>query len=146
MKISRKSENGFTVVEIIIAIVVLAVLATFFVIQRNSLESAQRDQTRKTAVNAMYYDLKDVFFAKNKYYPKTISRDNLTAMDPNLFTDPNGYILNGDKCTDKDGNVVDASVCNYHYSATDCNAQGQCQQFKLTADMEAEAQFVKTSN
>jgi prepilin-type N-terminal cleavage/methylation domain-containing protein len=144
MNFSRKSEKGFTVVELIVAIVVLVVLTTFFIIQRNSLEASQRDQQRKTAVNAMYYDLKEVFFAKNNYYPKTISRDNLTAIDPDLFTDPTGTILSGDKYVDKDGNQLSSG--NYHYSATNCNSDGQCKNFKLTADMETEAQFVKSSN
>ena len=134
----RQTEHGFTVIELIVAFVVLAILASFFVIQRNSLEASQRDQQRKTAINAMYYDLKDVYFAKNHYYPKTISRSNLTAMDQSLFTDPDGYILNGDKCSDKNGNST-PGYCNYHYTAIDCNSAGQCSGFKLSADMEAEA-------
>ena len=46
---TRRFEKGFTVVEVMIVIVVLIVLATFFVIQRDGLEKANRDETRKQA-------------------------------------------------------------------------------------------------
>lgn len=143
MKI-RGNARGFTVVELIVAFAVLAILTAFFIVQRNDLQTSQSDQQRKIAINAMYYDLKDVYFAKNHYYPKTISRDNLTAMDANLFTDPNGYILNGDKCSDKNGNDA-TGLCNYHYTATNCKDNGQCQAFKVWSDMTAEATYSKSS-
>jgi type II secretory pathway pseudopilin PulG len=142
-----KKQSGFTVVELIVAFVVLVVLAVFFAIQRNDLETAARDQQRKVAINAFYYDLTEVFYAQNKYYPRTISRDNLKAVDPTLFTDPTDYTLNGDQCvyTDFDGAQETDGQCDYHYTASDCNEKGECQAFKLTADMEAEANYTKSS-
>ena len=142
---NKSRERGFTVIELIIAFVVLVTLAVVFVIQRNTLQTSQADQQRKTAINAMYYDLKDVYFAKYHYYPQTISRSNLTAMDSSLFTDPNGYILNGDKCSDKNGDSA-TGLCNYHYKATNCNSDGQCQAFKVWSDMAAESTYSKSSD
>jgi len=142
-----KKQAGFTVIELIMAFVVLVTLAVFFVIQRNDLEIASRDQARKTAINAMYYNLTEVFYAQNKYYPETISRNNLKAMDPALFTDPKGVTLNGNECVyvDSDGKKATDGNCNYHYVASDCNEKSECQQFKLSADMEAEAAYIRTS-
>lgn len=142
-----KKSAGFTVVELIIAFAVLVVLAVFFAIQRNDLEVAARDQARKTAINAFYYDLTEVFYAQNKYYPAEISRANLTAVDPALFTDPNDYTLNGAKCeyTDFDGAKAEDGDCDYKYSATDCDGEGKCQNFKLSATLEAEGEYVKNS-
>ena len=142
-----KKQSGFTVIELIIAFVVLVTLTVFFAIQRNNLEVAARDTARKTAINAFYYTLVEDFYAKNKYYPRTISRDNLTAIDPALFTDPYDYTLNGDACdyTDVDGTKQTDGDCDYHYTSENCNDQGQCQAFKLSADMEAEATYTKSS-
>jgi prepilin-type N-terminal cleavage/methylation domain-containing protein len=142
-----KRQAGFTMIELIVAFVILATLAIFFAIQRSDLEVATRDQARKTAINAMYYDLTEVFYAQNKYYPETIGRDNLKAMDPALFTDPNKVTLDGTKCnyTDADGEPATDGDCNYHYTSSDCNEKGECQKFKLTADMEAEAAYSKIS-
>jgi len=144
-----RKQRGFTVIELLIAFVVLVTLTIFFAVQRHDIEAAARDQTRKTAINAMYYNLTEVFYIKNKYYPQTISRDNLTAMDPALFTDPQKppVTLKGNKCvyTGSDGKTATDGNCNYHYTATDCNGQGQCQKFKLSANMEAEATYIKSS-
>jgi prepilin-type N-terminal cleavage/methylation domain-containing protein len=137
-------DRGFTVIELVIAFVVLAVLAAFFAIQHNDLLSAHRDEQRKTAINAMYYNLTEVFYKDHKYYPRVISRDNLTGIDPAMFTDPDGFILNGDNCADVDGNDA-TGYCSYHYESLNCNGNGECQAFKLSADMEREATFEKSS-
>ena len=143
-----KREQGFTVIEVAIAVLVLLVLAVFFVVQRNDLEEANRDQQRKTAINAMYYSLTEDFYARNNYYPRTISREQLPAMDPTLFTDPSGYTLDGDKCTytgDDDQQKTDGK-CEYHYSASSCDNEGHCQSFTLSADLETEASYRKSSS
>ncbi|MCL2451765.1 type II secretion system GspH family protein [Candidatus Saccharibacteria bacterium] len=142
-----RKQSGFTIIELLIAFVVLATLAIFFAVQRHDLEIAQRDQARKTALNAMYYNLTEVFYAENKYYPETIGRGNLKAMDPALFTDPGGVTLNGNKCTytNADGEQTDDGDCDYRYTPSDCNEKGECQKFKLTASMEAEAEYTRNS-
>ena len=65
-----KKQAGFTAIELVVSFIVLVTLAVFFVIQRGNMETAARDQTRKTAVNAMYYGLTEVYYQQNKYYPK----------------------------------------------------------------------------
>ena len=120
-----KREKGFTVIEVVIVVVVLIVLAVFFIIQRNGLEEASRDQERKTAINAMYYSLTEGFYAENGYYPRTISREQLPTVDPTLFTDPSGYT---------------------HYLPADCDNDGKCKSFTLSADLETEADYQKKSD
>ena len=142
-----RKQAGFTAIEQVVAFIALVTLSVFFVIQRNNMETAARDQTRKTAINAMYYGLTEVYYKQHKHYPQTISRDVLPSVDPTLFTDPDGFTLDGDKCTytsfdDEQG--VDGD-CNYKYLPSDCNAGGECQHFKLTADMEAESTFTRVS-
>lgn len=145
-QIMRK-QAGFTAIELVVSFILLVTLAVFFVIQRNNMETAARDQTRKTAVNAMYYSLTEVYYKQHKYYPQTISRDILPSVDPTLFTDPDGFTLDGNKCTytDFDNQQSVDGDCNYQYTPSNCDHDGHCQQFKLTADMEAEANFTKTS-
>lgn len=149
MGVMKRNElnRGFTVIEMMVAVVVLVTLAVFFVVQRDSLEKANRDQERKTAVNAMYYALTESFHKEKGYYPRTISRKELTVVDPTLFTDPSGYTLDGDKCTytnDNDEQKTDGK-CEYRYSASDCDNDGKCRNFTLTADLEAEADYRKSS-
>ncbi|MCL1876602.1 type II secretion system GspH family protein [Candidatus Saccharibacteria bacterium] len=143
-----KKQEGFTLIELIVAFVVLVTLAVFFIIQRGDVEAAARDQLRKTAVNAMYYSLTEGFYKQNGYYPDSISRDNLTTVDPTLFTDPNGFTLHGNACTytswTSDDQETDGD-CDYKYSASDCDSESHCKQFVLTSDMETEESYKKES-
>lgn len=129
--IPMKREHGFTVIELIVVIVFLGFVATFLLIQKNNLSAAHRDTERKTAVNAMYYNLEEVFYQKSGYYPATIDSKTLRAMDPALFTDPNGIKMN-------------EADSDYRYEATDCT-DDQCKSYTLRADLEREADYVKDS-
>ena len=126
-----KRSAGFTVIEVIVVILFLGVATTLLLIQKGNIQAGQRDTTRKTAINAMYYNLEEVFYEKNGYYPATIDSKTLRAMDPELFTDPNGIKMGE---TDSD----------YKYESSDCN-NDQCKSYKLSATMEKEATYEKTN-
>lgn len=126
-----KHSRGFTVIELLVVVLFLAVAATVLIIQRNNLTATQRDTERKTAINAMYYNLEEVAYKQDTKYPKVLNDKTLTAMDPNLFTDPEGRTLgSGDS--------------DYRYEPTNCDEVG-CASYTLRADLEKEADFVKTS-
>lgn len=126
-----KRSDGFTVIELVVVIVFLG-LATFLLLsQKNTIDAAQRDAQRKTAINAMYYNLEEVYYPKNGYYPAKIDSSVLKAMDPALFTDPTGIKIN-------------EAGSDYHYESTDCT-DDKCKSYTLKATMEKEADYVKTS-
>lgn len=142
-----KGQRGFTVIEVTVALVVLIAMTGFFIFQRQDANRAGRDQRRKTAINAMYYALTEGYYKEHGYYPRTIGRKTLPTVDPELFTDPDGNTLEGDKCTytdDKDKLQGNGS-CNYRYSASDCDRDGKCKKFTLTAKLEAESEYKKQS-
>jgi type II secretory pathway pseudopilin PulG len=124
-----KRSHGFTVIEVIVVALFLSVATVVLFIQKNHLATTQRDDQRKTAINAMYYSLEEVFFAKNGYYPSEINSKVLPSVDPELFTDPNGVKL-GDK------------NANYRYEGSSCD-NDKCKGYSLRADLEKEADYVK---
>jgi len=126
-----KRSSGFTVIEIIVVIVFLGAATWLLLMQKGNLQASQRDQTRKTAINAMYYNLEEVFYEKNGYYPATIDSKTLRAMDPDLFTDPDGA-----KLGDQDA--------NYRYESSNCD-NDKCKSYKLSSTMEREATYEKTN-
>lgn len=126
-----KRSQGFTVIEIIVAILFLATVTTILFVQKGNLAATTRDDQRKVAINAMYYDLEKVYFAKNGSYPTQIDSKTLTAMDPSLFTDPNGIAIN-------------QPGSDYRYDATDCT-NNACTGYTLRASMEKEGDYVKTN-
>ena len=103
----KKKTGGFTVIELVFIIVVLVLASIIFFVQKNNVEIIAQNNTKKTAINSMYYSLEEVFYPTNKYYPQTIGTDNLKSVDPTLFTDPNGI---------KIGKAGSA----YTYSPTNC--------------------------
>jgi len=126
-----KQSKGFTVIELVFITLLVGTASIIFFIQKNNVEISAKDNTQKTAINAMYYGLEEVFYPLNGYYPQSINSDNLKSVDPALFTDPNGIKL-GDA-----GSV-------YTYSATDCT-NNECKGYTLKTSLANEADFVKTN-
>lgn len=126
------NQRGFTVIELIVVLTFTIVAAIVFFNQKVATEATQRDATRKTAINAIHYDLEKVFFAKNKHYPQTLATDTLTAVHPDLLTDTNGTKL-GEPASE------------YHYEGTNCNQSAQCKSYVLKVTLEREAEYTKTS-
>ena len=127
----KKRGCGFTVIELVLIIVVLGFACIIFFIQKNNAEVITQNNTKKTSINAMYYGLEEVFYPTNKYYPQTISSDNLKSVDPVLFTDPNGVKL---------GTAGSA----YTYSPTNCT-NSKCKSYTLKATLTNEADYIKTN-
>lgn len=128
----KRVQKGFTVIELLVVIILLAVGSWLFFTEKARVTAVQRDAARKVAINAMYYNLEEVYYAQNHYYPTTIDSKTLRAMDPALFTDPNGVKMG------------DASA-NYRYDGTDCSTDGKCTGYTLRSSMEREADYVKSN-
>jgi len=130
MKTTRTS-SGFTIIELIFTILLLSAASILFFIQKNNLEVAGRDETRKTAINAMYYSIEEVYFTQNKYYPRTINATTLPSVDPTLFTDPTGV-------------KIGEANSNYRYEPYNCDGD-QCKNYTLRTILENEDDYVKTN-
>ena len=127
-----KKSNGFTVIELIFIIAIISFASALFFVQKNNLEIVANDNTKKTAINAMYYSLEKVFYVTNGYYPQTISADNLTSVDPSLFTDPEGIKLG-------------TTGSSYSYTPTNC-ADSKCKSYTLKATLENESDYTKSND
>jgi Tfp pilus assembly protein PilE len=123
--------KGFTIIELIFIIALLGVASVLFFIQRNNLEVASRDETRKTAINAMYYSIEEVYFKTNGFYPRTIDATILPSVEPSLFKDPNGV-------------AIGEANSNYRYEPYNCTGD-QCKNYTLRTTLENEADYVKTN-
>lgn len=125
-----KDKKGFTLIELMIVGVFVALLLIIFFVQKSNVEAMDRDDERKTAINAMYYALEEYYYPKYGYYPNEISEDVLPVIDPALFTDPLGTNLG-----------VEGS--SYSYEVANCNSNNECQEFTLRAQLEKEDTYIK---
>lgn len=126
-----KTSRGFTVIELLIVVVLFAVASVVFFVQKNQVEVSARDDARRTAINAMYYGLEEVYFQKNKSYPRTLTQETLPSVDPGLFEDPNGV-------------AIGEGSSNYRYEPLNCN-EDACKGYSLRAILEGEDDYVKTN-
>jgi len=157
----RSHESGFTVIELVVVALVFALAGVLVFLQINNLKIANQDDTRKAAINAMYYGLEEVYYKQHHSYPQTLTSSTLPSVDPSLFTDPDGFTLgkealsedelqklieNGDTTPDVEARLAALSANkdpNYHYTATDCDTSGNCKSYTLSADLVGEAKYVK---
>ncbi|RYF28898.1 MAG: type II secretion system protein [Chloroflexi bacterium] len=144
--------SGFTVIELLVVIVILGAASILFFIQKNSLESANKDEQRKIAVNSIYYNLEEVFYPKNGFYPGTISKEILTTMNPDLLKDTNGLEPNqkitDESLTDEQKSYAESYIqreYEYRYMPTNCNTENQCKSYSITVDLDNEADYTKKS-
>lgn len=125
-----ESKKGFTLLELTIVGAFAALLLIVFFIQKSNVEAMDRDDARKTAINAMYYALEEYYYPKYGYYPAEINEENLPVIDPELFTDPLGVNLGND-------------ASSYTYEVANCDSENHCREFTLRANLEKEDIYIK---
>lgn len=126
-----KRSHGFTVIELLIVVVLLGAASVIFFIQKNNLTIAHQDTERKTAINAMYYALEEVYYKTNHSYPATITATALPSVDPALLKDTNGV-------------MIGEANSQYRYEPTNCT-NNTCKSYTLRSTLVNEADFIKTS-
>jgi len=124
-------QSGFTVIELLALILLLSIVGVVFWTQKTNIETAARDDDRKTSINAIYYSLEEVYYPANKHYPKTLTSSTLPSVDPALFKDPQG-------------NELGKSESDYRYQGTECSGDA-CKSYSLRTSLENEADYVKDS-
>ena len=125
------TKKGFTVLEIIIVAIFASLLIILFFIQKGNLDAMERDEDRKTAINAMYYALEEGYYKEHKYYPEEINEEVIPYIDPSLWTDPSGINIGyGDS--------------SYSYTPANCE-KGKCKEYVLKAELEKEDAYIKNS-
>lgn len=124
-------KKAFTTIEVLVAIAVLGLLLFVFVAQKNEISQKMRDQQRKASINALYFNLTQIYYKKNGYYPEFLKPELIDGVDPAIFSDPKKVLL-GDQGSD------------YAYVTSNCQ-DNKCQKFKLSAKLELEAEYIKES-
>ena len=133
---------GFTVIELLFVVLLLATASVIFFVQKNNIEVTARDTQRKTAINTMHLSLEEVYYKDHGSYPRTLTPKVLPSVDEALFTDPNGVKLGQTTITVEDTEYPVES--NYRYEATNCT-EDACKSYTIRTTLENEDDFVKTN-
>lgn len=126
-----KTKNGFTAIEICVLAIFLVIVGFIFIFQKAEIAEKVRDEKRKIAINAIHYNLEEIFYKENNFYPREIEEKTLRGIDPNVLTDQFGIVLN------QEGS-------EYRYEPTDCQ-DDKCKHYSLRTTLEKEDDFIKKS-
>ena len=130
----NRKQQGFTIVELLIVIVVIGILAGLVITTFNGIQQKGRDTERQTDIKALHGQI-EAYYAQNGSYPSladlndaTFRSNNLKGLDDGALKDPKGTA----------GTLVAAPVAgSYSYEALPASCtSATCTSYTLTATLE----------
>jgi prepilin-type N-terminal cleavage/methylation domain-containing protein len=162
MNHKKTHQHGFTVIELVVVVAILVAASILTFVQINNLTVANHNTQRKTAINAMYYSLEEVYFKQNQGYPSVLNASTLPSVDSSLFTDPDGFTLGKDSLSEQEmkqleekgelspelkkmiSSIQSGKVPNYRYEPRECDLTTNiCKGYTLRAQLVGEAEYIK---
>jgi prepilin-type N-terminal cleavage/methylation domain-containing protein len=154
----KNRSKGFTIVELLIVIVVIAILATLVIVTFTGIQQKARDSQRQTDINAVDSHV-EAYYAQNGTYPTaamlndaTWRAANMKGLDAEALKDPKA------SGADIGSATATATTLQYGYVATAGGAAcpaatgtgasmvSTCDAFTLTAYLEGGTTYTKKSN
>jgi prepilin-type N-terminal cleavage/methylation domain-containing protein len=138
----KLKQQGFTIVELLIVIVVIGILAALVITTFTGIQQKARDTERTTDIKALHGQI-EAYYAQNGYYPQLsdVTTTNLRGLDAGALVDPKG-------------GSIQATSDATHYGYTPTQSDGttacttaakDCAKYKLIATLEGGGTFEKDS-
>ena len=144
----KTKQQGFTIVELLIVIVVIGILAALVITTFTGIQQKARDTERTTDIKAIHGQV-EAYYAQKGYYPSLTDINgaawrtaNMKGLDQEALKDPKGaaYTLAAAPSATAYGYAVANSA------GTSCEADSTtCSTYTLTANLEAGGTFAKTA-
>jgi len=137
----KKRNQGFTIVELLIVIVVIGILALLVITTYSGIQAKARNAKRQSDIKSVQTQL-EAFFSQNGYYPSLTDMNssswlgtNMKSLDQEALIDPssptNSKTLAGSPTQKQYSYAVTNS------SGTSCESDDTtCAQYTLTAEYE----------
>jgi general secretion pathway protein G len=140
-----KKQQGFTIVELLIVIVVIGILAALVITTFTGIQQKGRNTERTTDVKALHGQI-EAYYAQNGRYPTlanlndaTWRGNNIKGLDPEALKDPKGSAQTL---------VASAAAGSYSYDVgpAGCdNTTTDCTTYTLTATLEGGGTYTKNN-
>lgn len=146
--ISRTNKKGFTIIELLIVIVIIAILATIGVVAYGQVQKNARDSKRKSDISSLHTGI-EAYSVTAQQYPTLAELNdnaaggfretNLKGIPSDTFTDPKAS-------NDQVAGSPAANVYSYEVGPAGCdNTATICDSYTLTATLESGGTEVKTN-
>jgi len=138
MKYKKQNQNGFTIIEMLIVVLVIGVLATLVVVTFSGIQMKNRDNKRRNDVEAIAMQL-EVYNASHGAYPALTELSNETWVQKNLKNLNTDHLqAPGSKNADSLSSNISTSTYQYVPGPVGCTtAKTTCTTFTLTAKLES---------
>lgn len=147
-------QRGFTIVELLIVIVVIAILAAITIVAYNGIQKRARDAERAQDISSIQKVL-EVYYVDKGYFPPSHDLRSPAWRKANLTTQGEGIFINPeDKNSDNSINAAGSAVTTANYSYYSKTADGTvcttgqttCTSYSLIWRSESEPDSIKSIN
>lgn len=136
-----KRDQGFTIVELLIVIVVIGILALLVITTYSGIQAKARNSKRSADVSTVQTQL-EAFFSQNGYYPSRTNMNddswlstNMKSLDKGALIDPKNSSQSNDLVAAPAANVYAYAVLNSSDASCEADAT-TCAKYTLTATYE----------
>ena len=156
ISLKKRSQQGFTIVELLIVIVVIGILAALVVTTYAGIQAKARDSKRQTDVQALQTQI-EAYYATNNFYPALVDLNtdswratNMKSLDKAALYDPSAP--NNTDANPLSGSAATAAGKKYGYvalnssSATCTTGDTTCATYTLTAYLESSKTVYSKAN
>lgn len=138
----KKRNQGFTIVELLIVIVVISILALLVITTYSGIQAKARNSKRSSDIATIQTQL-EAFFQNNGYYPSLADMNNANWLSTNMKSLDTGALIDPSN-PDHSKTLVDSKTPSkqYGYYVRDGNGNScesddtQCSTYTLTATYE----------
>jgi len=141
-------QNGFTIIELIVVILIIGALLVLIIITHTGVQRSERDTERQRDIKALHTEL-EAYYALNDHYPQLGELNdshwrntNMKGLDADVLQDPN----NADALlVDKPDTYVYAYTVKSAKGTKCDNQKTLCTVYTLTAKLENGQTFTKNN-
>ncbi len=137
----KKSNKGFTIVELLIVIVVIGILALLVITTYSGIQAKARNAKRQSDIASLQTQL-EAFYSQNGYYPSLTDMNNATFLSSNMKSLDQEALVDPSNPTNSKTLVATPAAKSYAYTVTtssggSCESDDTtCAEYTLTATYE----------
>lgn len=137
----KKRNQGFTIVELLIVIVVIGILALLVITTYSGIQQKARNSKRQTDAQSLQTQL-EAFYSQNGYYPSLTDMNSSTWLGTNMKSLDQNALIDPSNPTQSKTLLASPAAKSYSYAVTDSSGNScestdtNCAKYTLTATYE----------